>query len=258
MERDNKDSVNPIKLNERLNFNQKYSSQDFNAWLFGFLDKIEFDQVLDVGCGVGTQSLWFSEKLKEKGSVLGIDVSEKSITEARKKIVHPNVVFSAIAMEDISDSIYNIFKPKRVNLIHSSFAFYYAKKPIETLKKLHQLLSEDGVFAISGPSSINTFLNYLSRYQEIKQEVWDCLEFIDDIVLSFVFMNFKEVETHLFVNNQYVDNFEDIAEYYKSSTFYDDKLEDKILSALQKEIKEKGYFHIQKNSKLVIGKYKRM
>lgn len=91
-----------------------------------------FDQkrVLDLGCGYG----WHCKYAAQNGakSVLGIDISEKMLAEARSKNTHPQIEYVCSAMEDLR------FEENSFDVVISSLAFHY----IEDFKALAEKISK--------------------------------------------------------------------------------------------------------------------
>ena len=250
----NTKSENTTYLSNRLNFNEKYSNSDFHKWLFGHLETVPYNSVLDVGCGTGKQSFYFANRNND-AQICSFDVSETSIASIVEKVNNDNInnIEAVVGnIDDVSNSVKQ-FRINEFDLVHSSFALYYSSNGMESLRQMISHLKDTGSLVISAPNSINTFLNFLSKYQEIPQLSWDCLEFIDDIVLGFCHSNFNDIRTHLFVNNLLVTSADDLIENYRSSTFYNKNAENKIFKDIQEIIKNAGHFHIQKNSKIVIA-----
>ena len=244
-------------LENRLDFNEKYSTNDFHVWLQSHLAKIDFRNVLDIGCGTGKQTFWFLDHLKENGAVCALDVSEECIKQLKAALRgNENAQVAVGSMDELRDVIDEEFSVKKFDLAHSAFSLYYAKDPISTLRDILSSLTDNGTLVISGPHLVNTLLSFLSRYQDIPRYSRDCLEFIDDVALSFCQRHFKDVEADVFVNNMFVTNAEDFAAYYRSSTFFDKKAEIAVLREVNERIAKTGHFHIQKNSKIVIAKNK--
>ncbi len=244
-------------LKDRLDFNQKYSRLDFQQWLCRHLDQIKFESVLDIACGTGKQTSWFARKIIPNGKVCAFDKSADSIEKIKLlSIEFQNIEACIGSMDELYNCVSNNFSIKQFDLAHCSYALYYAKNPHETIQQILQVLAKDGTLALSGPHLVNTLLVFLSQYQDIPQASWDCLEFMNDIVLFNCYRYFNTVRTHIFVNNMYITSLEDFAEYYRASTFYSVEAERKILNDVNDIINKKGSFHIQKNTKLVIASLK--
>lgn len=241
-------------LCNRLDFNGKYSRNDFHAWLNGYLANIDFTDVLDIGCGTGMQTKWFLSRLNKKGRVCALDISKESIRRLKADLGDEKRAEVIVgSMDDLKGLAGKSFSIKKFDLVHSAFSLYYASDPERTLRDALKLMKKNGVMAISGPNLVNTLLTFLAAHQEVPQYSWDCLEFMNDVVLHFCRKNFAEVETHVFVNNLFVTDAEDFAEYYRSSTFFDAKAEKDVLKDVGDTIDRTGHFHIQKNAKIVIA-----
>lgn len=98
-------------------------------------------RVLDIGCGFG----WHCAYAAEQGAefVLGIDISEKMLAVARQKTKFPNVVYSRMAMEDLS------FPEDTFDVVISSLAFHYAPDFADICARVARCLAVDGDFIFS-------------------------------------------------------------------------------------------------------------
>ncbi|NDV96068.1 class I SAM-dependent methyltransferase [Dysgonomonas sp. 521] len=98
-------------------------------------------QVLDLGCGFG----WHCRYAADKGakSVLGIDISEKMINEAKKKNNSPCIKYECVAIEDFD------YPPLTFDIVISSLAFHYAESFDDICQKVHRTLAADGKFVFS-------------------------------------------------------------------------------------------------------------
>jgi len=250
-------STDSVSLKSRLNINEKYSKSDFHAWLQKYLGTIDFGDVLDIGCGTGKQTLWFLDHMAKAGKVCAFDISKGSIKELAASLGNNGSAEIRVgSMDELGDVIDREFSVKKFDLIHSAFSLYYAKDPLLTLRDALRALKDEGTLAVSGPHLVNTLLDFLSEYQDIPKESWDCLKFIDDVVLSFCNKHFKRVETHIFVNNMSITDIKDFAAYYRSCTFFNKKTEKDVLKDIGGIIDTSGVFHMQKNSKIVIASNK--
>lgn len=94
---------------------------------------------LDLGCGGGRTTSYLLSKGVEKENIVGVDLNEKMISIARKKL--PEVEFIC---RDISELE---FKSKKFDLIVSSMVFHYLDDAElrKVLRNCHRWLKEGGV-----------------------------------------------------------------------------------------------------------------
>lgn len=98
-------------------------------------------RVLDLGCGYG----WHCRYATEHGasSVLGTDLSEKMLTEAKQRSAHPNIQYLRGAMEDLE------FSEASFDVVFSSLAFHYVKDFSALVRKIYRWLRPGGSFVFS-------------------------------------------------------------------------------------------------------------
>lgn len=98
-------------------------------------------RVLDLGCGFG----WHCEYAVEHGAkaVVGIDISEKMLEEAKKRNYSPFIEYKQMAVEDFD------FTPGSFDVVISSLAFHYLESFGNVCKDVYRCLSNGGVFVFS-------------------------------------------------------------------------------------------------------------
>lgn len=107
----------------------------------GLLPPIPERQVLDLGCGLG----WFSRWAAEAGaqSVLGIDLSERMLQDARARATSNQVSFQRQDLEALA------LAPLSVDLIYSSLVLHYVERLPALLATLFSALRPGGRFVFS-------------------------------------------------------------------------------------------------------------
>lgn len=97
-------------------------------------------KVLDLGCGYG----WHCSYASDNGAdlVIGTDISEKMLEEARNKNNRENINYICMAMEDINYQ-------DEFDIIISSLAIHYIENFNELLSKIYKSLKTNGEFIFS-------------------------------------------------------------------------------------------------------------
>lgn len=98
-------------------------------------------RVLDLGCGFG----WHCQYAIEQGAVsaVGVDLSEKMLSEARKHHSDPSIEYFRMAIEDYD------FVPDSFEIVISSLTFHYLEFFGEICLKVNRCLTPGGVFVFS-------------------------------------------------------------------------------------------------------------
>lgn len=113
--------------------------------LRAMLPALQGKSVLDLGCGYG----WFCRWAADAGAarVLGVDVSEKMLAQARRMGSHAAVEYARLDLEQLA------LPPASYDLIYSSLAFHYVEGFDALLAAIRQSLQPGGklVFSIEHP-----------------------------------------------------------------------------------------------------------
>lgn len=100
--------------------------------------ELEGKCVLDLGCGYG----WHCKFAAEQGAaqVLGIDLSQKMIAEAKKRNAHDSITYYVCGMEAYE------YPQDRWDCVISNLAMHYIADIEAVFQKVHRTLKPDGVF----------------------------------------------------------------------------------------------------------------
>ncbi|MGL4571640.1 MAG: class I SAM-dependent methyltransferase [Clostridium sp.] len=98
-------------------------------------------RVLDLGCGFG----WHCKYAIEQGaqSVIGVDLSENMLEEARKINNDNNIEYINMPIEDVN------YPKDSFDVVLSSLTFHYIKSFSDICNKVYDCLSKDGEFIFS-------------------------------------------------------------------------------------------------------------
>ncbi|MSP42720.1 MAG: class I SAM-dependent methyltransferase [Alphaproteobacteria bacterium] len=97
------------------------------------------ENVIDIGCGCGTTSLAIAEKVGSGGRVLGVDISEPMLEQARRRAAAlDNATFN------LADASVHKFAPASANVIFSRFGVMFFADPTAAFANIRTVLKPDG------------------------------------------------------------------------------------------------------------------
>lgn len=241
-------------LEKRLEINKSYASADFDGWLFGHLQVKAGEDILDVGCGSGAQTVPFANIVGAAGSVSALDISADSVELLKKRIAsNPCVEAVAADMAELGSLIAGTFRVKRYDLVHSSYALYYSPKRMEVLDVMRSTLKPGGRCAVFTPNSPHGLVELAARFTRVPETVYDSLAFGDRVLKPYFDRHFRSVEIHHFDNLISLPSADLVLEFYRQTTYYDEAAERAMREFVQKQIDAEGVFRYEKHGYLIIG-----
>ncbi|WP_042147296.1 bifunctional 2-polyprenyl-6-hydroxyphenol methylase/3-demethylubiquinol 3-O-methyltransferase UbiG [Paucisalibacillus sp. EB02] len=124
------------------------------------LPDLQHKSVLDLGCGFGWHCRYAREM--QARSVIGVDISEKMLQQAREMTNDSLISYIKMPIEDInfSDSLFDV--------VVSSLAFHYVESFETICKKVYDCLKPGGSFVFSIEHPIFTSRNEQEWYVDDK------------------------------------------------------------------------------------------
>lgn len=125
------------------NFDKRYEGieafywENFESKIVNELIDVKNKVVLDLGCGGGRYALSVCKRAKQ---VIGIDISDKMIEIARKKLT-PDMSIKFL----VGDATCIPFKNEHFDVIVSLGMFEYLKDPTPFLSEINRILKKDGI-----------------------------------------------------------------------------------------------------------------
>jgi len=115
-------------------------------------EDIKGQKILDIGCGFG----WFEEEAVKRGAkeIVGIEISEKNLSTAKKSIIKDNVVFQVAGATALP------FKEGSFDTVVLWEVIEHIPKKNENklFSEVRRMLKDNGVFYLSSPCK-NTISN---------------------------------------------------------------------------------------------------
>lgn len=248
-------AVGTSELETRLRLNRAYSSADFDRWLLEHLAVRSGEDVLDVGCGTGAQTVPFARAVAPGGSVSALDISASSVALARQRLpagARAEIIVSDMA--DLDSAIRDHFSVKRYDLAQSSYSLYYASDRARVLDIMRGALKPGGRCAIFTPNAPHGLVELAQRFSEVPEQVIECMRFGPSFLEPYFRSRFANVEVHLFHNVVSLPTSDDLIEFYRQTTYFDAGAVEPMRAVAEEAIRRDGTFRYEKNGYLIIGR----
>ena len=181
-------------------FFNKYSNMDRSKnglegageWheLKNMLPDFKDKRVLDLGCGFG----WHCRYAVENGarSVIGIDISQKMLSEAKSKTKCGNIEYICMPIEDID------FPEESFDVVISSLALHYVKSFEDVLVRVYKCLSKGGDFVFSVEHPIFTAQGPQDWYYDGKGNIlhWPVDHYFTEGIRNAKFLGEEVIKYH--------------------------------------------------------------
>lgn len=179
------DEFSAIQEEEGINLR----NEKIQEWLVHFGLK-EDSTILEIGCGIGTQTQLLAEYLKQGGSILANDISEKSIQIAKRRLnQYKNIEF--IAGDIVKTTVKGKFD---IILLPDVLEHIPIKDHHALFQKIRSLINDNGIVIIHIPNP-----NYLEWCHKNKPEV---LQVIDQPIHTDILVK------NTYSNDLYIDYLE--------------------------------------------------
>jgi SAM-dependent methyltransferase len=244
-------ATQPELLEQRIAENR--ASQEINLpdWIFERLEVRPQDQVLELCCGTGGQTVRFLEMLGESGSILGLDISGGALKSLASKVGVQHRQKLRLAECGLDNLAQALGKSSGFDLIFCAYGLYYSADAVLTLGQARNWLNPGGRICIVGPFGPNNKpLFDLVRKSGVSLPdpvVYSSERFMLETVLPWGVMNFEFVSASTMVNRVHWTAPENVLNYWQNTTFYDAARRTDFESLLQQ--------HFQANSEFVNEKW---
>jgi len=196
---------------------QTNQSVDLNKWIFNHLPILESNRVLELCCGTGAQTKYFSDYIKS-GAITCVDINPSTIQANKDYVRDPKILYIASPLDDFKK-----YAKNKYDIIFCAYGFYYSKNPKGLHKELRKKLNNMGRFILSGPVLGNNIELYriisnigckIPKPVTYSSELF-MLEFLQEFLTSYESVTFERVENKINYSSP-----EALLAYWKNTTFY--------------------------------------
>lgn len=184
---------NPAFFNAYANMDRsKYGLKGAGEWhdLKETFPDFTGKTVLDLGCGYG----WHCRYAAENGAkeVIGLDLSQKMIQQAKSMTQNPNVKYKVMELTEL-DQLEQTF-----DIIISSLTIHYVKDYSSLIQKVYQQLKPAGTFVMSVEHPVFTAEGSEQWVTDLQGEndYWPVDRYFDETIRDTDFLGFSITKYH--------------------------------------------------------------
>ncbi len=215
-------------LQKRIS-SQKNQTVDLNEWIFEKINVKKNPKILELCCGTGAQTKYLS-KIMGAGSLDCVDINQETVTENYNAVTEESINYHVSSIDEVDN-----YAPDSVDLIFTAYGFYYSEDPIALHNKLYKKLNKGGKFVLVGPVLGNNAELY-EIMNQIGVKIPDNVLFSSEkfmLEMEIIFLNhYDNVSFNRVLNRVEYHSSDDLLNYWRNTTFYDDSKEGEFLSAV--------------------------
>jgi ubiquinone/menaquinone biosynthesis C-methylase UbiE len=214
-------------LEQRIAENRASQGVDLVRWIFDRMQLRESDQVLELCCGTGGQTLPMLSALGARGRLHAIDISRDALNTLADRAAgeKSRLVTLQANLDDFSGALQSsgLERPS-FDLIFCAYGLYYSSDAANTLDQAFSWLKENGRIVVVGPYGPNNWQLFdLVRASgvTIPDPVISSSErFMTEVVVPWAAVKFESTQIHTMVNPVRWSTPERVLNYWQNTTFY--------------------------------------
>jgi ubiquinone/menaquinone biosynthesis C-methylase UbiE len=216
-------------LEQRISENAASQEIDLATWIFEQTRVAPGEQVLELCCGTGGQTLALLDRVGDSGRVVALDISKQALDTLRSKAEGAGLKGLALVesnLDNFSSSLRQAqWHPGSFDLMFCAYGLYYSADARRTLDESRSWLKPGGRIVVVGPFGPNNqplFDLVRSSGAAIAEPVTFSSEpFMLHVVLPWGARNFASTSVHTMRNPVRWATPERVLNYWQNTTFYD-------------------------------------
>jgi ubiquinone/menaquinone biosynthesis C-methylase UbiE len=214
-------------LEQRIAENRASQEVDLVRWIFERIPVHESDQVLELCCGTGGQTLRMLSTLGERGHLHALDISTGALSKLEERAATDRSKLVAIQanLNDFSTALQSSgLERPRFDLIFCAYGLYYSSDARKTLDEAFSWLKKDGRIVVVGPFGPNNWQLFdLVRGSGVTipdPVVSSSERFMIEVVVPWAAVKFQSTRISTMVNPVRWLTGERVLNYWQNTTFY--------------------------------------
>jgi ubiquinone/menaquinone biosynthesis C-methylase UbiE len=238
-------------LEQRIAENRHAQEVDLLAWIFERVRVDANNQILELCCGTGGQTLRMLSALGEGGRLVALDASAAALEtlagkaqsegqSGKLKMVHAGLDELTPKLEAAG-----VASPS-FDLVFCAYGLYYSQQPKKTLAEALGWLRPRGRMVVVGPYGPNN-QQLFSMVQASGVELSEAVisssaKFMLETVMPWATLHFESVRISTMVNPVRWETPERVLNYWQNTTFYDAAKRPAFEELLESHFTENGEF----------------
>jgi SAM-dependent methyltransferase len=214
-------------LEQRIAENAAAQEIDLPTWIFERVQVSPGDQVLELCCGTGGQTLPMLDRVGDSGRVVAVDISKTALDTLVSKAGTWSNRLTCIetSLENFSLELAGRKVESGFDLVFCAYGLYYSADVLRTLRETKSKLNAGGRIVVAGPFGPNNKqlfdLVRASGVTIAEPVVFSSEAFMLQTVVPWGAENFASVAVHTMVNPVRWATPERVLNYWQNTTFYD-------------------------------------
>ncbi len=236
-------------LEQRIAENVAAQQVDLATWIFERVHVRPGDQVLELCCGTGGQTLPLLGRVGDEGRVVAVDLSKTALETLAAKVSSENrsrLTCVETSLENFSPALPQVGTRGGFDLIFCAYGLYYSSDAQRTLREAKAKLNPQGRIVVVGPFGPNNKQLFdLVRASGVtisEPVVFSSESFMLQTVLPWGVENFESIAVHSMVNPVSWNTPERVLNYWRNTTFYDAEKRSDFEKLLQEHFEKHPVF----------------
>jgi len=237
-------------LDQRIAENRQSQEIDLVAWIFERARIDANDQILELCCGTGGQTLRMLHSVGELGHLVALDISATALETLRAKADGGKsraLTTVQARLEEMSPALERSgFRRPSFDFVFCAYGLYYSPDPRKTLDEAFTWLKPNGRIVIVGPFGPNNSPLFdmveASGVTIGEAVVSSSKRFMLETVVPWAALRFGSVRISTMVNPVRWATPERVLNYWQNTTFYDAERKPAFEALLHRHFAEHGQF----------------
>lgn len=237
-------------LEQRIRENQASQEVDLSAWIFERVRVEPDDQILELCCGTGGQTLRMLDSLAERGRLVALDVSSAALATLTGKVSGADsgkLTTIEASLDELPQALERSgFRRPWFDLVFCAYGLYYSQDPTKTLDDAVAWLKPGGRIVVAGPYGPNNkpLFDLVEASGVVLGDAvtFSSQRFMGEIVIPWAALRFESVRVSTMVNPIRWATPESVLNYWQNTTFYDSARQPAFEALLQRHFAKHRQF----------------